>query len=469
MKSFRDYIQEVEGPRSELDKLVVKEHPVKVTDYPVKDDGQAVKTKKDKTRAADQQGGKGVKAYAADNGVKTDPMSEVPVFQSGRAYSKQQIMQYFKPEARSYDEVKAGYIDDLNTIAAEIDSLAAELTKYSKEKNSWVDQYSVKALVRQLQDFRDELNCQVNNAKPPEALKLKEGLELLELSQERLKDYQGKAKDSHRKNLKWTSFSAAARKKNDKRVLGLVNAWKRIKEEVEEIDEVSRERLKAYVAASNKDANKHDAKAGEELANSDSLRALKHLAKVAKRVNGIARAQGKLKESFASVQKKISSSEHLPMKNAGAILASASRNASAEAKRKNPKLKRVKEEFEEAVTLTLDEVSKQRLGAYIKKAKDDHAQRWIDIKGFKGGKVHKIANRSKGIDKAVDKLTKEDVNGTAPAPADGGSPEGRKRIKKNKEKLSGVSFREFAESFKERVPKQLPRRPKGTKEEEARK
>ena len=46
--------------------------------------------------------------------------------------------------------------------------------------------------------------------------------------------------------------------------------------------------------------------------------------------------------SFKSVQKSISKKEHIPLKNAGAILAHASRNASPMAKRKNPALKRVK-------------------------------------------------------------------------------------------------------------------------------
>lgn len=46
--------------------------------------------------------------------------------------------------------------------------------------------------------------------------------------------------------------------------------------------------------------------------------------------------------SFKSVQKKISKKEHVPMTIAARILASASRNASAAAKRKNPALKRVK-------------------------------------------------------------------------------------------------------------------------------
>lgn len=46
--------------------------------------------------------------------------------------------------------------------------------------------------------------------------------------------------------------------------------------------------------------------------------------------------------SFKSVQKKIAAKEGVSKKAAGAILAKATRNASAAAKRKNPKLKRVK-------------------------------------------------------------------------------------------------------------------------------
>jgi hypothetical protein len=46
--------------------------------------------------------------------------------------------------------------------------------------------------------------------------------------------------------------------------------------------------------------------------------------------------------SFKSVQNKIARKEGVSKKAAGAILANSSRNASAAAKRKNPKLKRVK-------------------------------------------------------------------------------------------------------------------------------
>lgn len=45
---------------------------------------------------------------------------------------------------------------------------------------------------------------------------------------------------------------------------------------------------------------------------------------------------------FFAVQKKIASKEGLSMKSAGAILASSTRKASKSAKKKNPKLKKVK-------------------------------------------------------------------------------------------------------------------------------
>lgn len=52
----------------------------------------------------------------------------------------------------------------------------------------------------------------------------------------------------------------------------------------------------------------------------------------------------RLKEgmSFQTVQRKIASKENIPMKNAGAILAAASRRASPAAKRANPALLKVK-------------------------------------------------------------------------------------------------------------------------------
>ena len=48
------------------------------------------------------------------------------------------------------------------------------------------------------------------------------------------------------------------------------------------------------------------------------------------------------KGNFDKVASKIAAKDNVPMKNARAILASASRNASPAAKRKNPSLKKVK-------------------------------------------------------------------------------------------------------------------------------
>jgi hypothetical protein len=49
-----------------------------------------------------------------------------------------------------------------------------------------------------------------------------------------------------------------------------------------------------------------------------------------------------MKHPFAAIQSKIARKERIPHGNAGAILASASRNASAAANRKNPNLRKVK-------------------------------------------------------------------------------------------------------------------------------
>lgn len=51
---------------------------------------------------------------------------------------------------------------------------------------------------------------------------------------------------------------------------------------------------------------------------------------------------GKAKGGFTNVANKIAKSEGIPAKNARAILANSTRNASAKAKKANPKLKRVK-------------------------------------------------------------------------------------------------------------------------------
>ncbi len=45
--------------------------------------------------------------------------------------------------------------------------------------------------------------------------------------------------------------------------------------------------------------------------------------------------------SFKSVAKSVSKKEHIPMKNANAIIAAGARKASAQAVRSNPKLRRV--------------------------------------------------------------------------------------------------------------------------------
>jgi len=54
------------------------------------------------------------------------------------------------------------------------------------------------------------------------------------------------------------------------------------------------------------------------------------------------KGKGKAHPGFPAVQKEIAEKEGIPMKNAGAILASKTRAASPAAKRANPNLKKVK-------------------------------------------------------------------------------------------------------------------------------
>lgn len=56
----------------------------------------------------------------------------------------------------------------------------------------------------------------------------------------------------------------------------------------------------------------------------------------------MATKKSKKHPGFKAVQKKIASEQGVSEKSAGAILASASRGASAKAKRANPRLKKVK-------------------------------------------------------------------------------------------------------------------------------
>jgi hypothetical protein len=103
MKSFLEYISEVEGPRSELDKKVFREHPVKITDYPVANAGERdVKTVKDKSRRADK--------HEDNEATGGNPPSETPLYAPESNEAKQKIMQYFRSESKEVSEdVKGTY------------------------------------------------------------------------------------------------------------------------------------------------------------------------------------------------------------------------------------------------------------------------------------------------------------------------------------------------------------------------
>ncbi|SRR6266568_4547734 len=87
--------------------------------------------------------------------------------------------------------------------------------------------------------------------------------------------------------------------------------------------------------------------------------------------------------SFKSVQKKIASQGH-SMESAGAILASASRHASAAAKRANPKLKRVKGKMHEGGLIEESGTYEMEKGEVVVPAKG-HAYEHQNVEAMPNG------------------------------------------------------------------------------------
>lgn len=90
MLSFKKYISEVAKPKSELDKKVFADHPIKKTDYPVSNNGvYDVKTKKDNSRKADQV-----------NTTESEELSEI---------SKERMLAYKDAAGKSFDKARDEY------------------------------------------------------------------------------------------------------------------------------------------------------------------------------------------------------------------------------------------------------------------------------------------------------------------------------------------------------------------------
>lgn len=245
MKSFLTFISEVEGPRSELDKKVFREHPVKTTDIVPKNAGVFdVKTVKDKSRKADRQPDDSKKTYRAENGL--EPEDNEDDLKTGSVYSRQATNQYYRTE--SFKSVQ-----DKIAKSAHVSKASAGAILASASRNA-----SPEA-----------------KRKNPKLLKVKEDIDSIldqldEVSKERLRNYMLKAKDSmaaaqvdthkayagnHIDDVK----GMASSKKYAKRWVGMNTAIHKATggnvkihttEEAETTDnllEVSKERLKAYV------------------------------------------------------------------------------------------------------------------------------------------------------------------------------------------------------------------------------
>lgn len=195
-----------------------------------------------------------------------------------------------------------------------------------------------------------------------------------------------------------------------KRVKGIAKATDKLtKEETENLDELSKGTLGNYINKSAADIEKHADKAGRDPFDTNSTK------KALKRQRGIATAVRKLtKEDAEDLDEGRGKKGRLKQANKRDHQED---EWGTEKKNHKMKISKPQKSFAEESEIdeeTLDEISKKTLGSYIKKAKNDHS----DLKTYADNMVtpefvkkakRKMNNRSSGIDKAVDKLTKEEV------------------------------------------------------------
>lgn len=199
---------------------------------------------------------------------------------------------------------------------------------------------------------------------------VKEAVELDELDKKTLGSYIKKASQS--RGVAGIVAGSSAHKSKDqkdalkvmkKRMTGISRATDRLtKEEVDQLDELSPNTLHKYIKKATPEVA---ARAISAVAPNQSAETKKHASKLGKRIAGITSASGRLSDKA--------------------------------------------NQYEEVDQI--DELSKKTLGSYVKKAKDDYgfSNRWIGRDSRDKDAKQAAAKRSVGIDRAVNRLTKEEV------------------------------------------------------------
>lgn len=279
MKKLEDFLAEVEGPRSSLDRLVRAIHKVKKTDYPLSPNSFEVKTTKDKTKKASYKDGEDVRQYRMANGQS--PMREqlqaaiVDMFSEGLSpMAAKHLLDSHEGSGKDFFSLKSDTISSLHA--------HAKKAGYRGSNNG-------ASLAR---NFHQHL--------VKKAASVSEGVEnVQEVSQGRLKDYLAKSKASWNKardDYDNPKKKAAANNTMGKRSMGIDDAKKRIKEE-NDIHEVSKERLKNYIkkAADDKEKSGYAKGVINKWYNKGYIANNK---KIEKRTKGIAKAVDKMTEGY---------------------------------------------------------------------------------------------------------------------------------------------------------------------------
>jgi len=253
------------------------------------------------------------------------------------------------------------------------------------------------------------------------------------------------------KALKTEGAKESSEANHKKYIAGAKKTKEEFKEEAEQIDELSKKTLGSYVAKASSAAASDAAKYGQQ---GSSEKGLSHFRKAYSRLQNIKTAAGKLaKEEVEQIDELSPDTLHAYIKKAvpdvvGRTMSAVASNQSAETKKHASKLgKRISgitsasgrladkanaDQYEEVQQM--DEISKKTLGSYVKKASTDqylkgqavqyHTNRANTAQGADaaftkttrkkhndaaGEALRKASNRDTGIGRAINRLTKEEV------------------------------------------------------------
>lgn len=253
------------------------------------------------------------------------------------------------------------------------------------------------------------------------------------------------------KALKTEGAKESSEANHKKYIAGAKKTKEEFKEESEQIDELSKKTLGSYVAKASSVAASDAAKYGQQ---GSSEKGLSHFRKAYSRLQNIKTAAGKLaKEEVEQIDELSPDTLHAYIKKAapdvvGRTMSAVASNQSAETKKHASKLgKRISgitsasgrladkanaDQYEEVQQM--DELSRKTLGSYVKKASTDqylkgqavqyHTNRANTAQGADaaftkatrkkhndaaGEALRKASNRDTGIGRAINRLTKEEV------------------------------------------------------------